>query len=412
MRFVSPSHIRPRRTTSTRAGHPTRSVALLTILAVLGVGYVAWAGQPRPQATDVPTVRIEAAASAETIDQLTNAVELAQAELEKATARLAALKNQSASAGDVTALQTTSDEVQQELQQTERARDANRELLQALQPAQADPACIAAVPDALLDALPAVRQLKDAWTNAHANTAQLLVTLRPDHPRVQACQGEEAEISARLRNELEVAVRGAQARQSQLDAAADTAAKKSAEAQERLRQFATVETDCNTQAALVRRQTAELKRTQQRLSKAQTSPVVEQQAEVVESSHRSDRPQQLPLSRGPGRTLLVAAALVGSAFIALGLFMFKGFSTHTVVVPPPDTHPAIPMPAQTALPPAAPAPPAPPVTPARAARANCTGAQQLSANTAFRHGNICAANRNPHDAQASSCALRQRTGQP
>lgn len=337
--------------------HPARWVAPILMLLVLCVAYAVYVHKPVAQADQTPAPRAAAKEPADAIAQLTCAVETAQSHVDQSTAQLATLKARAESAGDVNSLQQTASQVRQELEQAANSRQANQELLQRLQTAPTDPAQLVASDARLLASQPAVCRLKEALTAAESKTSQLLLTMLPDHPNVQACRVEEQEIRKQLHSELEVAIRDVQAEQTRLDTQVDTLSKKSADVQEQVQRLVAIHTDYNNQAALARQQTGELKRAQYKLSQAQANQVAPQDPGSFDTVAQ---PAVMPPANGPGRTLLLAAAIVGGLFVSLGLYTLRGSPVTAALVPPASVPSVAQEPAQAAQHPApqVPLPPA------------------------------------------------------
>ena len=77
-----------------------------------------------------------------------------------------------------------------------------------LEEAQADSARLIAAPSRLLESQPALRRLKDGLVDAQIRTATLQGRMSAEHPEVIAARAAEAEVAARLHNELAAAKRG------------------------------------------------------------------------------------------------------------------------------------------------------------------------------------------------------------
>lgn len=262
-----------------------------------------------------------------------------------------------ASADDATSLQQTADATQRAWEQTQRDCQANQELLRRLETGRDNPTQL--VPDAtLLEAHPTVCQLQQAWTAAESNMAQLLLTMRQSHPRVQACDIERQELRQQLNSELDAAIRGAQARQSQLDAQADSLSAQAADMQQRLQQLAATQTESDSQLSLVPPPNSEPQPEEKSPSDAhypQTTPLDAAPPQAVE-------PPATPASSGgTSHTLFAAVALAGGLLITFGLYALRG--SRLTTAPPAVAVPAAPVPTAPASSPSPPAVPAPRTSP-------------------------------------------------
>lgn len=152
------------------------------------------------------------------IDELNKAVQVAQIDLQAATAQLTALEKQvgsdlselrsllDANSSD-TSLRRTVSEIENELRQARAAGKANRQLLALLKQAQADPTRLIAAPNRLLDSQPALRRLKEGLVDAQLHTAALQGRMSAEHPEVISAKEAETQVAARLHTELSTAIR-------------------------------------------------------------------------------------------------------------------------------------------------------------------------------------------------------------
>jgi polysaccharide biosynthesis transport protein len=153
------------------------------------------------------------------IDELTKAVQVAQSDLQAATAQLTALEKEvgsdlpelrslsDANSAD-TSLRRTVSEIENEIRQLQGTEKANQQLLDMLKEAQTDPNRLIAAPNRLLESQPALRRLKDGLVDTQLHTATLQGRMSADHPEVLAAKEVEAQVAGRLHAELATAVRG------------------------------------------------------------------------------------------------------------------------------------------------------------------------------------------------------------
>jgi polysaccharide biosynthesis transport protein len=153
------------------------------------------------------------------IDELQKAVQLAQHDLQAATARLIALEREVGSDlpelrslldsnSSDTSLRRTVSEIESELRQYRASEEADRQLLKLLRDALADPTRLMAAPNRLLDSQPALRRLKEGLVDAQLRTAALQGRMSAAHPEVIAAHEAETQVAERLHTELTTAIRG------------------------------------------------------------------------------------------------------------------------------------------------------------------------------------------------------------
>jgi succinoglycan biosynthesis transport protein ExoP len=162
--------------------------------------------------------QLSGAKAASMIAELRNTVELAEADLGQATARLTAKERAVGSdLGELRilseALSNNSDvrqrtiELENELRAARTADRANEQLLELLREAQQDRKRLLAAPNSLLESQPAIKRLKEGLVDAQLRTAQAQSSMTPAHPAVQAARTAETEIWDKLTTEIDVAIR-------------------------------------------------------------------------------------------------------------------------------------------------------------------------------------------------------------
>jgi uncharacterized protein involved in exopolysaccharide biosynthesis len=109
-----------------------------------------------------------------------------------------------------TSLRRTVAEIESEMRQVQGAENGNRQLLDLLHEAQADPNRLIAAPTRLLESQPALRRLKDGLVDSQLRTATLQGRMSEEHPEVLAAKEAEAQVAGRLHAELSAAIRGLQ----------------------------------------------------------------------------------------------------------------------------------------------------------------------------------------------------------
>src|SRR5690606_15049330 len=144
------------------------------------------------------------------------------ADRERATQRLTALEQ--SVGGDLAELrmltETTGGEsnlrssmtaVKNDLRAAQVAQQNRQQLLEMLRAAELDPTHLLATPNELLVMQPTLQQLKNGLITAQLTTAQLQGTMTDQHPLAQAAAQGEAEIRARIHNEIAAVIRSIEA---------------------------------------------------------------------------------------------------------------------------------------------------------------------------------------------------------
>jgi succinoglycan biosynthesis transport protein ExoP len=259
--------------------------------------------------------------------ELSRSVELAQQDLNLATASLAELENEVGA--DLAELRSLQDhaaadgparlmiaEMEAELRQHRAAASANAELLALLQASKSDHGFLLAAPNRLLESQPSLRRLKDGLVDAQLRSAQLQGSMLPEHPQVVATQASEAEVREHVRQELDSAMRGVEVEQrlsAERCAAIET---QLAQARQRLQRLAAMRAQYANLAAAVQHRSEILKSAQQQLTEARANEDAARSASLITPVDGPDAGQR-PV--GPGRAMIVAAGMAGGLLIGLGV---------------------------------------------------------------------------------------------
>lgn len=271
-------------------------------------------------------------------DELERAVQLAAADANEATGRLAEFERRlggdltelramnDATAGDV-ALRRQGLELENELRQSEIVHRNNEELLHLLQAAQQDQGRLLATPSRLFDSQPSLRRLKEGLVDAQLRTAQLQGTMSIGHPNIQAARAAEREVADHLHSELALAVRGLEV---DLRLSADRVASlqdRLTGTRDRLAGLAGQRAEYATLIEEVQHRTKLLESAQQELASTRGNQAGMHSASLLSSL---DDPDAGIRPEGPGASLILLFGLAGGLVIGCGFL---------VLAVPPNLHP-------------------------------------------------------------------------
>ncbi|NLE40197.1 MAG: hypothetical protein GX621_19460 [Pirellulaceae bacterium] len=265
------------------------------------------------------------------VGELTNAVRLAQADLDDATVKLSAIEKEvgpdlaelrilnDATNGDST-LRRTAGEIRTELRTARAGYETNKELLTLLEQAQHDQGQLLAAPNQLLESQPALRRLKDGLVDAQIQTAQLKGRMSDEHPLVKAAREAEQEIGRHLHHELGIAIRGVKADLRLTGDRLRLLEERLVESTGRLERLAALRAPYANQLASAAHRTAVLQRAEQQLSQARAT-----QASAAETSliSRIDAPDTGTKPLGPGRATIGLFGLAGGLLVGLGVLLLS-----------------------------------------------------------------------------------------
>ncbi len=224
-------------------------------------------------------------------------------------------------------------EVSQELQAIETERRANearqredKQLLELLHGAAADPQQLVATPGSLLRSQPGVRRLKDALVDAQVRKAALLGSRSEKHPVVVAATESEQLIQKQLHEELSVAIRGVEVDLELGDDREQSLLAKWTAARERLTRVAENRAHYANLVAAVENHTSLVESARKNLAEARALQVGAQSASVIggiDGVEIGNRPV------GPGRTTITAAGGVAGLLLGFGLVFLVATSQST-----------------------------------------------------------------------------------
>jgi len=273
------------------------------------------------------------------INELENAAVLAEADLQETTVRLSALEAHVG--GDLAELRILNEassgegdlrrktiEIENELRQAREALHGDEQLLQLLKDARVDPGRLLATSDRLLQTQPALRQLKEGLISAQLLTAGLRGRMTDKHPLVLAAIDGEQEVSEQLHQELDIAVRSAEANRRLNSDRVRTLEAQVADSQRRLQTLADLRAEYSNLIAESTHRTQSLEEARRNLSDARASQAGAQGASVVAVI---DTPDVGNGPIGPSRASIVLMGLFGGVVFGLG----SAFLTIPVASPAP-----------------------------------------------------------------------------
>ena len=263
------------------------------------------------------------------IDELNKALQVAQIELQAATAQLTAMEKQvgsdlpelrsllDANSSD-TSLRRTVSEIENELRQFRGTEKANRQLLVLLKEAQADPTRLMAAPTRLLDSQPALRRLKDGLVDAQLRTAALQGRMSAEHPEVIAAKEAETQVAARLRAELSTAVRGLESELTFDANRLEMLDTQQTNATARLTRLAGLRADYANLLSESAHRARLLERAEQNLTNARSSSAGARAASLLT---RVDAPDTGASPVSPGRSTILLGGLLGGLVAGFGVVL-------------------------------------------------------------------------------------------
>ncbi|MCA9154852.1 MAG: hypothetical protein KDA38_08700 [Planctomycetales bacterium] len=271
------------------------------------------------------------------VNELSEAVELAERQLNEATQKLADVESELGSdlaelrilnevATGESNLRQTLIQIKNELRQASVDKQTYDELLRLLEAARTDPQQLVATPNHLLQAQPALQRLKDGLVDSQLKTAQLLGELSPDHPRVLAAMTAQKQIATRLHSELADAISGIEAQRYIIGKRVALLESQLADLTQRMERIAQVRPRYANLVADVRSRADILKTQQNDLAQAIAS---RQAARMSGQLTPLDEPTTGDGPSGPGRSVIVAGGMVVGLAAGLGLLFL------TVPVPTP-----------------------------------------------------------------------------
>lgn len=259
--------------------------------------------------------------------ELTQTLELAQADLQRATEALSKMErevgrdlaelrvlNQSSS-GDGN-LRTALNQVKAEIRQRQSEVDAHRELMGVLVAAKDNPEALLAMPSSMFIAQPSLKRLKDGLVDAQLRTSDLKGRMSHGHPLVQAAVQAEEAVRINLRSELSSVLSSCQTDVQVTERQVKSLEKQQDDLQQRLDRLAGLRAEYAVLVNDVEQRTTIVQQAQQDLANARATQSSSQATSLIT---RFQKPQVGDSPVGPGRTTIVGAGLVGGLMTGVGL---------------------------------------------------------------------------------------------
>lgn len=265
------------------------------------------------------------------IEELSRAVDLAQADLDASTAELEAMEKEvgsdlgelrslnSTASGDSNLRQTLS-QVKNELRAAETAYETllkQQELLVAL---RADPVSLAATPNTLLESQPALRQLRTGLVETQLRTATLLGDLSREHPRVKASLAAEEEVREKLERELQLSQTAILSDLAVGQARIESLQRQLTAADERLKRLSSLRARYGNLVEQVQQHSQVLEQARGEVADARARHSA---AATVSLLTRLDGPHAHDRPVGPSGGMILGAGMLGGLVIGLGLVFLK-----------------------------------------------------------------------------------------
>jgi succinoglycan biosynthesis transport protein ExoP len=263
------------------------------------------------------------------IDELEKAVQVARADLKAATARLSALEKDvgsdlpelrsllDANSSD-TVLRRSITEIENELRQFRAAAEANRQTLDLLKEAEADPTQLLAAPNRLLESQPALRRLKEGLVDAQLRTAALQGRMSADHPQVIAAREAEAQVAQRLHAELATAILGVESELAMAVSRVQFLDHQRQRAAERVDRLAGLRANYANSLSETSSRAKLLERAEQGLSDARSTSASARASSLISLVDGPDTGTR-PIS--PSRWVIVLGGLLGGLLTGLGVVL-------------------------------------------------------------------------------------------
>jgi len=265
------------------------------------------------------------------IAELEKAANLARADLEESTARLAAIERETGSdlselralvdgGNSDGALPRTVTEIRSELRQIGATGDTNRELLDLLREARHDPGQLVATPGQLLESQPALKRLKDGLVDAQLRTAELKGRLSDAHPLVRAAKLAEENVAGHLHEELAVAIRGLELELRLSSQREQMLTERLDDATGRLGHLAGLRATYANRLAETAHRTELLKRAEENLAEARAAHASAKASSLID---RIDDAETGTHPVGPGRGIIALAGLLGGLLVGFGVLFLS-----------------------------------------------------------------------------------------
>jgi len=265
--------------------------------------------------------------SASLIRELSQTQQLALGDLEAATAELSAVE--SSVGGDLSELRLLAETsggdsnirqtlvgIDTELRETRTKQSTNAHLLEMITAARDNPQVIVDMPTELLNALPAIKQIKENLVTAQLKRAELLASRTQAHPLVQAATHQQQAIEEQLHRELTAAAGGLIAGIEVGATRMKTQTEQRAEIEQRMKKLGAMRAQYSNLTAKVKTREEVLRKADQNLNNARANQVSAEAASLItliDSPVTGDRPV------GPRKAIILMMGMGGGLAIGLGL---------------------------------------------------------------------------------------------
>lgn len=261
------------------------------------------------------------------IQELTDAMRLAQSHLDDTTERLEAMEREvgsdlgelrklsEAGSGDG-GLQVGWGQIKQQIRDGQAEIARLEEQLRLLKEAADQPDKIVGMPGQLLETQPALRRLKEGLVDTQLKTSELLGRMSEEHPLVKAALTSEREVQANIREEISTAIRGIEAERMVHRSRLASVAGQEVEVRERLDGLAGMRARYTNLVAEVAQANQVLQETQNKLGEAKANQQASLAASVITLV---DSPTVGEHPLGPGKTTILIAGMCGGLLIGGGL---------------------------------------------------------------------------------------------
>ena len=261
------------------------------------------------------------------IKELEDAQQLAQQELDKATAALKAQETQvgsdlgelrslnDASSGDGN-LRNAWNQIKQQIRDGQSELARQNEQLKLLKASEKDPDHLIATPNQLLESQPALRRLKDGLVDAQLRTSALQGKMSASHPQVQSAVAAEEEVRQKLRSELTLAVRGLEADIQVQRTKLASIEHQEEEVRSRLDSLASIRAPYANLVANVEKCNLVLREAHERLADARANQRASETSSLIT---RIDTPTIGEYPLGPGKTVIAGGGLIGGLALGIGV---------------------------------------------------------------------------------------------
>ncbi|PQO46132.1 GumC family protein [Blastopirellula marina] len=261
------------------------------------------------------------------IKELEDAEQLAQQELDKATAALKAQETEvgsdlgelrslnDASSGDGN-LRNAWNQIKQQIRDGQSQLALQQEQLKILKASENDPDNLIATPNQLLESQPALRRLKDGLVDAQLRTSELQGKMSASHPQVQSAVAAEEEVRQKLRQELSLAVRGLEADIQVQRTKLASIEQQEEEVRSRLNSLASIRAPYANLVATVEKCNLVLREAHQRLADARANQRASETSSLIT---RIDTPTIGEYPLGPGKTVIAGGGLIGGLALGIGV---------------------------------------------------------------------------------------------